>query len=134
MEAISTVRIEKRLQTGFVDIKTFGYKGTQSRDVLKVEQVSAVEQINLKNRDQEKQAAKEAEVVIPAIIKDLETKINQIKEIGMEFTQFRDSGRTIVKIIEKSTGKVIRVIPTEEFMKFVEKMDQMIGILFDEKA
>lgn len=134
MEATSTIRVEKRFQTGFVDIKAFGYPGTQNRDKLKVEQVSAVEQINLKNRDQEKQTAKEAEVVMPAILKDLETKINQIQEIGMEFTQFKDSGKMIVRVIEKSTGKVIREIPTEEFMNLVEKMDQMIGILFDEKV
>jgi flagellar protein FlaG len=40
----------------------------------------------------------------------------------------------IIKVVERGTNKVIREIPSEEFLNLVEKMDQMIGILFDKKA
>lgn len=41
---------------------------------------------------------------------------------------------TFVNVIEKSTGKVIRKIPTEEAMKLSEKMKEIVGIIFDKKG
>ena len=39
-----------------------------------------------------------------------------------------------VNVIEKSTGKVIRKIPTEEAMKLSEKMKEIVGMIFDKKG
>ncbi len=71
---------------------------------------------------------------MPAMLKDLGIKINKMQEVGLEFSQYKDSGKIIVRVIEKGTDKVIREIPSEEFLALVEKMDQMIGILFDKKV
>lgn len=39
-----------------------------------------------------------------------------------------------VDVIEKSTGKIIRTIPTEEAMKLSEKMKEIVGMIFDKKG
>ncbi len=39
-----------------------------------------------------------------------------------------------VDVIEKSTGKAIRKIPTEEAMLLSEKMQEIIGTIFDKKG
>ena len=39
-----------------------------------------------------------------------------------------------VNVVEKSTGKVIRRIPTEEAMKISEKMKEIVGMIFDKKG
>ncbi len=39
-----------------------------------------------------------------------------------------------VNVTERSTGKVIRRIPTEEAMKLSEKMKEIVGMIFDKKG
>ena len=39
-----------------------------------------------------------------------------------------------VNVTEKSTGKLIRKIPSEEAMKIAEKMKEIIGMIFDKKG
>jgi len=39
-----------------------------------------------------------------------------------------------VSVTEKSTGKIIRRIPTEEAMKLSEKMKEIVGMIFDKKG
>ena len=39
-----------------------------------------------------------------------------------------------VNVMERSTGKMIRKIPTEEAMSLAEKMKEIVGIIFDKKG
>ena len=39
-----------------------------------------------------------------------------------------------VNVMERSTGKIIRKIPTEEAMKISEKMREIVGMIFDKKG
>ena len=39
-----------------------------------------------------------------------------------------------VDVVERSTGKAIRKIPTEEAMLLSEKMQEIIGTIFDKKG
>jgi flagellar protein FlaG len=140
MEATQALKVQ-RLLTGFVDVKSMGYPASQNPEKSGISPVQSLDQIDLrtrdqidsKNQDQQKQA-KIAEQSMPAMLKDLESKINQMHEVGLEFSQYKDSGKIIVRVVEKGTNKVIREIPSEEFLDLVEKMDQMIGILFDKKV
>lgn len=43
-------------------------------------------------------------------------------------------GTMFVSVIERSTGKMIRKIPTEEAMLLSEKMQEIIGTIFDKKG
>ena len=140
MEATQSINVQ-RLQTGFVDVKSMGYPASQSSDQSGINPVQSTDQIDLRNRDQidsknqdQQKQAKSTELAMPAMLKDLESKINQMHDVGLEFSQYKDSGRMIVRVIEKGTNKVIREIPSAEFLDLVEKMDQMIGILFDKKV
>jgi flagellar protein FlaG len=140
MEATQSLKVQ-RFQTGFVDVKPMGYPASLNPEKSGIKPIQNLDQIDLrtrdqidaKNQDQQKQA-QSTENAIPAVLKDLESKINQMQEVGLEFSQYKDSGKMIVKVVEKGTNKIIREIPSEEFMSLVEKMDQMIGILFDKKV
>ena len=118
-----------------------GYPESQAPEQSEVKPVQNLDQVDLRTRDQidsqnldQQKQAKGAEQALPAMLKDLESKINKMQEIGMVFSQYKDSGKMIVKVVERGTNKVIREIPSEEFLNLVEKMDQMIGILFDKKV
>ena len=48
---------------------------------------------------------------------------------------FNDKINTMfVDVVERSTGKQIRKIPTEEAMALSEKMQEIIGTIFDKKG
>jgi len=141
MEATQALKVQ-RFQTGFVDLKSMGYPASESSEKPEIKPVLNLDQVDLRTRDQvdaknqgqQQKQGKVTELAMPGILKDLENKINQMQEVGMVFSQYKDSGKMIVRVVEKGSNKIIREIPTEEFMDLVEKMDQMIGILFDKKV
>jgi len=48
---------------------------------------------------------------------------------------FNDKIKTMfVDVVERSTGKAIRKIPSEEAMLLTEKMQEIIGTIFDKKG
>ena len=50
--------------------------------------------------------------------------LNQ-QNIGLSFS-FDDSDNTLVKVTDMNTKKLVRQIPSEEFLEFAEKLDKMI--------
>ncbi len=60
----------------------------------------------------------------------------QMKELNtdIEFSFDKDLESLYIKVKEKSSGKVIRTIPSEELMRFYKKMKEFIGIIFDKKG
>jgi len=157
MEATQSLKVQ-RFQTGYVDVTSLGYIPSQNTDKSGVNPVQSSDQVDLKSRDQvgarnqgrldsniqdqieskiqdkQNKDDKKTQEGLPNLLKDMESKINQMQEVGLQFSEYKDSGRLIVKVVEKGTNKVIREIPSEEFMQLVEKMDQMIGILYDKKV
>ena len=140
MEATQSLKVQ-RFQTGFVDVKSIGYPASQNPEKSGINPVQAPDQIDLRTRDQidsknqeQQKQAKNVEQAMPALLMDLGNKIKKIMEVGLEFSPYKDSGKMIVRVVEKGTGRVIREIPSEEFLDLVEKMDKMIGILFDKKV
>ncbi len=48
---------------------------------------------------------------------------------------FNDKINTMfVDVTERSTGKIIRTIPTKEAMSLSEKMQEIVGMIFDKKG
>ncbi|MDM7918383.1 MAG: flagellar protein FlaG [Methanosarcina sp.] len=45
-----------------------------------------------------------------------------------------DTGDILVKVISEETGKVIREIPSEEMLALAARMEEMSGVLFDQKV
>lgn len=61
-------------------------------------------------------------------------KIAQAMNSHLDFSVDKSTGKTVVKIINGDTGKVIRQIPPEETLRIMSKMRDIIGLLFDQKA
>ncbi|MGI5310130.1 flagellar protein FlaG [Rheinheimera sp. WS51] len=60
---------------------------------------------------------------------------------SLTFTMDEDSGRTVVKVIDKNTEQMIRQIPSEELLKvsqeikkLQEEMGQSLGLLINSKV
>ena len=69
------------------------------------------------------------------------------QNIGLAFSIDKDTENTVVKVTDLNTEKLVRQIPSEDFLKLAERLKDMRdntsvskkdtetkGILFDEKA
>lgn len=71
---------------------------------------------------------------------DVTSAVNKLQDfatsngVGIHFSQDDDTGKVIVKVIDKDTDKVIRQIPSEEAIAISKSITKMTGLLFDKKA
>jgi len=76
-------------------------------------------------------------ISVDEALKILEEKIKKLSELfrgEAQFTFDKEIDRVIIKIKDKETGEIIRQIPPEVAVKIAKKVDELIGILFDELA
>lgn len=53
---------------------------------------------------------------------------------NIEFAQDDETGRTVVKIVDKQTQEVLRQIPSKEAVAIAKELDKLQGLLVKEKA
>lgn len=53
---------------------------------------------------------------------------------GLEFAIDKDSGRTLVKVIDQQTKEIVRQIPSEEVLNIAKALDKLQGLLIQNKA
>lgn len=69
-----------------------------------------------------KQAVQDANQAMQNLASDLEFSIDE------------DSERTVVKVVDRATGEVIRQIPSEEMLEIAKALDQAQGLLLSQTA
>ncbi len=52
----------------------------------------------------------------------------------LQFVADEATGKRIVKVIDSNTGNVIRQIPPEEVLKIMQNIDNMSGLIFNNKV
>jgi len=74
----------------------------------------------------------------PKVITSTHSQALDIQRIGQAFNkklQFvvdHSSNEVLVKVIDKDTDKVIKVIPPEELQRLHKNLKEAIGLIFDE--
>lgn len=53
---------------------------------------------------------------------------------SLQFSLDKDSGRTVVKVMDTDTNEVIRQIPTEEVLAISQAVDKFKGLLIKQEA
>lgn len=53
---------------------------------------------------------------------------------SLQFSLDKDSGRTVVKVMDTDTNEVIRQIPTEEVLAISKAVDKLKGLLIKQQA
>ena len=92
---------------------------------------------DISKEKKEEEVHKEKETITKEKLQDLTTKLN--KEMAplnpdIKF-QFNDKvNELVVNVVDKHTDKVIRKIPSNEALKIMEKMRELVGALFDDKG
>jgi flagellar protein FlaG len=102
--------------------------------VKKSEEIDKSQNLNQQIKDDEKNTKEE---MTKEKLQDLTRKLNKEMEplnpdIKFSFNDKIDS--LVVNVVDKNTDKVIRKIPSDEALKIMEKMRELIGALFDKKG
>jgi flagellar protein FlaG len=90
------------------------------------------------------QAAADATAVVAAIQaidqsqikKALDEGNQKMQSLGgsLEFSIDRQTGKTVVRIIDTSTNQLIRQIPSEEMLTIARSLDKLQGLLIKQRA
>ena len=52
---------------------------------------------------------------------------------GLEFSVDEDSGRDVIKVIDKESGETVKQFPSEQVLDIVSKLAEATGVLVDFK-
>lgn len=79
---------------------------------------------------------KKAEKIGPQEVTSAIDKINKTVRIfnrSIQFTKHEESGRLWVKVVDTETKKIVREIPPEEILEIMARIEEMVGLLVDER-
>ncbi len=82
---------------------------------------------------QNKQDDKQIQQHLSNTIKKLNDQMQSLN-INIKFGFNSKIDELFVDVTERSSGKLIRTIPTQDAMKLAEKMKEVIGMIFDKKG
>ena len=98
--------------------------------VAQKEVVSSVNASRAKNSGEEHTAVLE-ENVLKAI--DQAQEMAKIFNRSLNFRYLKEADRYQVEVVDESNGDVIRRIPPDEIVGFIEHVNELIGSLFDKE-
>lgn len=100
-----------------------------SDNVLSMELAKRAEQKAAKEKE-----TRENQPVTEEMLKELEQDIETMHNVGLRFSKHNDTGRTMIKVMDKENDQIIREIPAEDVLDLAAKIEEMIGILFDKEV
>lgn len=71
--------------------------------------------------------------LLESVVSDLKA-LTQRAQPNLDFSVDEVTGTFVVKVIDKSSGEVIRQLPTEEALRIAEQLEEMRGLLFKAEA
>jgi len=105
----------------------------QSAETVGKEVQKTLEVHNNTTAMKEQETPKPSDEQLSSMIKDIQEKLNLFSG-DLEITTDDQTGIKVVKIVEKNTDKVIRQIPSEAVLKIARYLDEIAGLLYNEKV
>lgn len=68
------------------------------------------------------------------LVADVQENLNMVYDVDLQFSVHEASGELIVTVIDASTGEVIREVPPSEILELASKIEEMIGLIFDQRG
>ncbi|HET98742.1 MAG TPA: flagellar protein FlaG [Desulfurivibrio alkaliphilus] len=68
------------------------------------------------------------------IAKEMQSRLDSIGNTRLLFALHRDPEAVVVQITDRQSGDVIRQFPAEESLALRQKLNELVGMLFDGKA
>lgn len=68
------------------------------------------------------------------LLEDVEKDLKTAHNVKLRFSVHEASDRIMVTVIDESTGEVIREIPSSEVLNLSARLEEMVGLIFDQKG
>ncbi|MEW6426636.1 MAG: flagellar protein FlaG [Thermodesulfobacteriota bacterium] len=69
------------------------------------------------------------------LVQEIQQRLDSIGgNLQLGINQDKKSESIVVKVTERKTGTVIRQVPSEELLQLKQKLEDLVGLLFDQKA
>lgn len=75
----------------------------------------------------------DSQVKIERVAKAMDNYLKSIQR-DLQIQVHADTGNFIVKVLSREDGRIIREIPPEAMLNLAARMEEMIGVLFDENV
>lgn len=96
---------------------------------LPAEQEIVQKEEKVKEEEQDLELSK-----MPEMVAHAQKNLNMMHDVNLKFSVHKVSGKMMVTVKDGSTGDVIREIPPEEILNLVARLEEMVGLLFDQKG
>ena len=84
------------------------------------------------NGVEEKESAPDLNRIQEAVIA-LQNNMKVFHKVNLDFSVHQATGQIMVTVTDQDTGKVIREIPPKEILNLKAKLEEMIGLIFDQQ-
>lgn len=71
---------------------------------------------------------------VSGLVNDINALVFELAATTVTFDVDDATGRSVVRVLNKETGDVIRQLPPEELLNLVARMRQLSGLIFNEEA
>jgi len=86
-------------------------------------------------RTEEVRVAKQPDLSgMTEVVAHVQQNLNMMHKVDLAFTVHKATGKIMVTVMEASTGEVIREIPPSEMLNLAAKLQEMVGLIFDQKG
>ena len=68
------------------------------------------------------------------VVREIQGRLDSIGNTRLLFSLNREPEAVVVQIADRQSGDIIRQFPTEETLALRQKLNELVGILFDSKA
>lgn len=82
---------------------------------------------------QEQDKARLSRSEVQAAVEEVQVRMDQMGT-NLQFAMDKMAEDIVVKVTDKKSGELIRQIPSEDVVKLRKKLEELSGLLFDEKA
>ena len=90
-----------------------------------------LQQSQYKNNDQDEKAQPLEREQLEQMVQQLQDFMGEMNR-SLQFKVDEDSGRDVIKVLDKNSGEVIKQYPSEEVLSLVSKLSESAGILIDQ--
>ncbi len=126
------MRVERKHQDLQLEIaKQATAQGAQRELTKSIEDTK--KEIEQKSQEAVKAGVQLSKDEIQELIEQLNKKLDYLNKY-LKITLDNELDIPVVKILERETNKVIRQIPPEQILKLMKKIDEMLGILLNERV
>jgi len=134
---------QQRIADKYADSKVLTAKkfSTDSGDKVVVKKRDDMPTVDVKPKDtameqapqdvQELLGTKEGVESVARVIEDY---ANDVHNVGLKFQVHEDTGQFVIRVIDVKTNEVVREVPPENLLDLAAKMEEMMGMLYDEKV